>query len=398
MSIHVLWRGLPAAAVLVACRAAAAATGEPGAPPGVSPEELRRLEESLAPPAPAPASMPAGGLANPDLAVVLDVAGAAFTDDSLPVGAHDPAGNGFTFQQLELTLGAAADPFFRVDASLVFVPEGVEVEEAYATSLALPADLQVRAGQFLTRFGRQNPTHPHTWQFVDTPLVLGKFFGSEGQSGVGVEASWLAPLPWFVELVASANGSPAGVHAHAGEEPEEEEPHGIEDPGDLLYTAALKQFVPVGQDFGLLVGVSSQSGPGHDGRTAIHGVDLLLRYRPVASVDRAAVSLQVEALHRTREHDGRSLEDAGGYAQLAWSIDPTWETAVRYEYVSGLAADRDWPAGRRRAAAQLTFHPSHFTRLRLQVNRDDPTYRGSPIDSAFLQLELTAGAHRAHPY
>ena len=56
---------------------------------------------------------------------------------------------------------------------------GVEVEEAYLTTLALPANLQVRASQFLTRFGRLNSTHPHAWDFTDQPLVNGRFFGGE---------------------------------------------------------------------------------------------------------------------------------------------------------------------------------------------------------------------------
>ena len=53
------------------------------------------------------------------------------------------------------------DPYFRFDSNLVFSQFGVEIEEAYATTLDLPANLQVRAGQFLTRFGRINATHPH---------------------------------------------------------------------------------------------------------------------------------------------------------------------------------------------------------------------------------------------
>ena len=51
-------------------------------------------------------------------------------------GGHDPKLNGFNIQQIELTLGASIDPYFRGDANLVLVPEGgeikVEVEEAYA--------------------------------------------------------------------------------------------------------------------------------------------------------------------------------------------------------------------------------------------------------------------------
>lgn len=415
--VHIKWRGPVAAALLAVAGSAGAAEGEAGtappeprspAAPAVSPEEQRLLEESLGADAPAPAAAPAapgpssplGGL---DLSLILDASAAYFSvDEPQQLGAHDPALTGFDFGGLELSIGASADPFFRFDGNLVFLPTGVEIEEAYATTLALPANLQVRAGQFLTRFGRINATHPHTWQFVDQPLALGKFFGGEGSRGVGLEGSWLAPLPWFVELSAAANG-PSAAHDHDGEE-EAEAAHGVEDLGDLRYTTALKQFFPLGRDWGLLWGLSAQLGPdplGEGTRASIYGTDLRLRYRPVASPERAAVTLQVEGLHRDRRVGGVSLRDRGGYAQLVWSIDPAWETGVRYELVSGVEDDPaapGWTGLRRRASAQLTLFPSHFSRIRLQASRDEPTYRREEIWAAFLNLEVAVGAHGAHAY
>lgn len=112
---------------------------------------------------------------NPDLSFVLDVAGAAFSkDEPLQTGGHDPRVTGFNFQQLELAVGRSVDPYFRFDANIVFGLDGLEIEEAYTTTLDLPARLQVRAGEFFTRFGRLNSRHPHAWDFVDQPIVLGR--------------------------------------------------------------------------------------------------------------------------------------------------------------------------------------------------------------------------------
>ena len=109
----------------------------------------------------------------PNISIILDVAAAMFSDDdNLQGGAHDPNSNGFNLQQLELSLNKSVDPYFRFDSNIVFSLFGVEVEEAYATTIDLPWNLQVRAGQFLTRFGRINPTHPHSWDFVEPPLPL----------------------------------------------------------------------------------------------------------------------------------------------------------------------------------------------------------------------------------
>src|SRR5690606_8630759 len=124
-------------------------------------------------------------------------------DEHRQTGAHDPTRTGFNLQQLEMSLGSTVDPYFRFDSNLSFSLEGVEIEEAYATTLDLPARLQLRAGQFLWRFGRFNAPHPHVWHFVDQPFTLGRLFGGEGGRGLGVELSWLLPLPWFAEVVAS---------------------------------------------------------------------------------------------------------------------------------------------------------------------------------------------------
>ena len=126
---------------------------------------------------------------NPDISFITDVAAAYFSaDDPLMGGGHDPTKTGFNLQQLELYVSGAVDPYFRFDANLVFSQFGVEIEEVYATTLALPWNLQLRAGQFLTRFGRINNSHPHTWNFVDQMLVMGKFFGGGHLEGGNLHA------------------------------------------------------------------------------------------------------------------------------------------------------------------------------------------------------------------
>ncbi len=172
---------------------------------------------TVAPPTPTPADpVPAAAAApsaslNPDLSLIADVAGAWFSRKApLQSGEHDPRANGFVLQQLELAASAAVDPYFRFDSFIVFrLPRpgggegGVEIEEVTATTTALPGNLQLRVGQFLTRFGRFNPTHPHAWDFVDQPFMIGRLFGADGNRGLGVELTYQAPQPWFVELIGS---------------------------------------------------------------------------------------------------------------------------------------------------------------------------------------------------
>ena len=371
------------------------------------------IEAERPSPPPAPALAPAspavgsrlassGGLANPDIALILDTAGAWFsTPDNLQTGAHDPGRTGFNLQQLEMSLGASVDPFFRMDANIVFAQFGVEVEEAYATTLSFPANLQVRAGQFLTRFGRLNPTHPHSWSFADQPIISGKFFGGEGNRGLGAEISWLSPLPWYVELVASATDAAGACCARSYFGAED---LGVLTPLDMLTTVSLKQFFALSDDLSLMWGVTAQQGPnasGNGNRTEIYGTDLYLRYRPVASPKRDSLSLTVEAMVRRRQLPGLLLVDGGLYSQLVWKMNLRWETGCRYEWVTGTQddpLDPLWTSHRQRASGQLTFYPSHFSRLRLQGNYDVPTWRDEPIIAGFLALEVLIGAHGAHTY
>src|SRR5213592_192817 len=131
---------------------------------------------------------------------------------NIEVGDHDPQQRGFIARNTELAFDGAVDPYFEGFANIVFKLDNdnetdVEVEEAFMQTTNLPYNLQLKAGQFFAAFGRLNPTHPHTWEFVDTPLVNGLFLGPDGLRGVGAQTSWTLPLPWYSQLIfASQNG------------------------------------------------------------------------------------------------------------------------------------------------------------------------------------------------
>lgn len=380
--------------------------GDGGAAAELSPAELAELNASLAADAPEPTpatfdvALASVGNANPDISLILDVAGAYFSETPQMSGGHDPNHTGVTLQQLEMHVASSVDPFFKFDSNIVFAQFGVEIEEAYFTTLSLPANLQVRGGQFLTQFGRLNPTHPHSWAFLNQPLVNGKFFGSEGSRGLGAEISWLSPLPWYVEFVGSATEAVGECCARSFFGAED---LGIRTPADLLYTAALKQFFPISDDFSVMWGLSAQFGPnptGKDNRSELYGTDLYLRYRPTDSTDMASVSLQVEAIMRNRQVPHDVLRDAGGYADLVWRMTKEWETGARVDYVTGVdndPLDPAWTEARTRASLQASYYPSHFSRIRLQGLADHPAnedwYWG-----AMLGAEVVVGAHGAHAY
>jgi hypothetical protein len=382
------------------------------APRAWAQEDLEKADAaSAAAKAPPPPPTPDNILQsmNPDIALVTSVVAGWFSrDTNYQTGGHDPTKTGFQLQQVELSIQKVVDPYFRLDSFIVFGPEGVEVEEAYATTLSLPWNLQARAGQFLTRFGRINPTHPHAWDFIDQPFALGRVFGGEGNRGVGFELSYLMPLPWYVEILGSLTDPMGAGTARSF--------YGATDLVirslfDLQSTVALKQFFPLSADWSLAWGLSMAAGPnptGQDNRSEVYGTDVYLKYRPITRGGHTTISLQSEWFYRRRQVPDDVLQDLNGYAYLFWQFALRWGAAVRYESGSptwGMTGrnptdylDLYWTDHRHRTSANVTFWPSEFSRIRLQGSSDVLGWENRVTWAAFLALEVVVGVHGAHRF
>lgn len=338
------------------------------------------------------------------ISLIADFALSWFSDAPELSGGHDPAEFGFNLQGLELNLAGAVDPYFRFDGSILFTMEGVEIEEAYATAMALPGSFQLRAGQFLTNFGRANPTHLHAWNFALLPLGIAKFFGGDQLRGLGLEVSQILPLPWTVQWSLSAQNI-AGEYTGRSFLPSTDD---IEDFHHLSAAARLEQFFALSRSLDLLFGLSAIVGPGdlvNFKRSEIYGADLLLKLTPLTGAGGyKEVGWQSEGWLRRRHDDSSSLDDWAALSELYFSPSRFWRFAARYEIASGLEndpLDPDWTQTRQRASANISLMPTHFSRIRLEYVADNMPYRTelSPlVHMAFLQLELVAGAHGAHTY
>ncbi|MGM0557110.1 MAG: zinc-regulated TonB-dependent outer membrane receptor [Myxococcota bacterium] len=352
---------------------------------------------------------------NPEISLILDTTAAWFSSDNPDLrGGHDPSNIGFNLQGLELAVGAAVDPYFRFDSSILFSLFGVEIEEAYITTLSLPWKLQVRAGQFKTKVGRLNPTHVHSWKFVTQPLVNAKFFGGESLRGLGLEVSRLLPTPWFSEVLVSAQNV-AGDATGRSFIPA---PDAIESPLDLTLNTRLEQFFEFSSNTSLMWGLGWVVGRNKSGRgnvSEIYETDLFLKWRDATRGGRQEVGWQTEVMLRRRQVPLDVLQDWGGYTHVYYSPSKYWEFGTRYEYVAGIAIDDSgetaagdpldpaWTEPRQRGAINASWMPSHFSRLRLEYQLDYLPYRDaagvdSLVHQTFLQLEVVAGAHGTHDY
>src|ERR1043166_2327639 len=135
---------------------------------------------------------------------------------NIEVGDHDPQQRGFNLRSAEIAVDGAVDPYFEGFANIVLKLDNnneteIELEEAFLQTTGLPFGLQVKGGQFFDAFGRINATHPHTWEFADSPLVNGRLLGPDGLRGVGAQVSWTLPTPWYAQLIFAVQNGRGGT-------------------------------------------------------------------------------------------------------------------------------------------------------------------------------------------
>lgn len=343
-----------------------------------------------------------GNEANPAISVILDTAGAWFQRDShYRQGGHAPSQTGPAIQGAELAFSTSIDPYFSLDVA--FGMFHLHLEEAYLTTTSLPLNLQLRAGKFKSAIGRHNPVHLHSWKFVNQPLANEWLFGAEGMSLPGLELSWMIPIPWYAVLTGSIQMGSAGVFKSPTIENGE--------PGwsDFIYPVRLVQYFDLTPDILFQVGANivtgrSDVGPESGNRAYAYGTDFVLKWRPTGEGDSGYASLmwETEAWFRQMEVPGTVWNDAGGYSALVAGLSKSLEASIRMEIwrqISGGRAVNRFRYGvdAFQFSTAISYLPSHFSRIRLQHNVSSIN-EFETSHSVFLQMEVSGGAHRAHPF
>jgi len=350
--------------------------------------------------------------------------------DHIEVGDHDPQQRGFNARNIELAFDGAVDPYFEGFANIVFKLDNdneteVEVEEAFMQTTNLPFGLQLKGGQFFAAFGRINPTHPHTWDFADDPLVHGRLLGSDGLRGVGAQISWTLPTPWYSQLILAAQngqGNTGFSFRNPGEDgifyDRETIDRVISGLQDFAWIPRWENSVDLSPTQVVLAGVSGAFGPNDTGtntRTQIYGADLFYKWKSAhAEGGFPFVKWQSEFMYR-RFEAGRGMNDSfpvaetfhdwGMYSQVLWGFRKGWVAGIRGDYLhmqdSRFTDDPDRQS-RWRISADLTWYPTEFSKLRLQYNHDflesNFFLSDREVDSVFLQFEFILGAHGAHKF
>jgi hypothetical protein len=417
----------------------------PGASPGVLPGDFPTTDTSVVRSAPETISTTGAGASltqpitigsskaymNISLDSVFALAYSSAADlHNIEVGDHDPQQRGFNARNTELAFDGAVDPYFQGFANVVFLLDNdnqteVELEEAFLQTTSLPYNLQLKGGQFFADFGRLNPTHPHTWEFVDTPLVNGLFLGPDGLRGVGAQASWTLPLPWYSQLIfASQNGrgSTGFSFRNPGDDgmffdriTTDREARGLQ---DFVWIPRFENSFNLSDTQTVLAGVSGAFGSNETGansRTQIYGADLLYKWKSShADAGFPFVKWQTEFMYRRYEAGhgandsfpvAETFHDWGFYSQVLWGFKKGWTAGIRGDYVhmqDSMYTDDLDRQSRWRLTADLTWYPTEFSKIRLQYNQDflkeNFFLSAREVESVFLQWEFILGSHGAHKF
>ncbi|MBZ2190175.1 TonB-dependent receptor [Alcanivorax sp. JB21] len=388
----------------------------------------------------------AGTQFNPQISVILD--GVYYNrsrDVEAPAGfegghdhghdhGDDGLSEGFNLRETEITLSASIDNYLDGVVTLALEGDsGIEVEEAYLLTRTLPAGLQVKAGRFLSDIGYINRQHPHDWLFVDRPLVSELLFGEHGLQDNGLQLAWLAPTPFYSRLGVEVLQGQEGFASYIGEDDFEEKS------GPRLVTAFAKVSPDTGFNHATQFGISGgyadafQRQEEHssgrvenvDGNAWFAGVDAVYKYDAGGQQGHGNWVIQGEYYFREVEADYANI-DGGGvlldeffsrsrqdglYVQAVYGVAPRWNAGLRAEAV-GLKNKSLEANGARnnfesfdtsyRYAAQVSFAPTEFSRLRAQVNYNDFAHDdGDHAHDAWefmLQYNVSLGAHGAHQF
>ena len=392
------------------------------------------------PPAPAPAVTSSTGGApqtlfrgaqslNPDMSAILDAdfgwqrrAPQLLSGDDTDLHAEGTRhAVGFTAQEVELAFSAIVDPYLKGEVYLT-IPnlEGIEVEEAFATSTSLPWNLQIKGGSFRSAFGRQNGQHLHVQDFTRRPLINAAFLGADGMRGPGVQLSWLAPLPFFLTLYGEAFSLGGDAADQTGALPQPVASFGADRSTRPTLAAEAKAFFPLGESWSVYSGLNFASGKspgvslGDAGTTGVgreaqlYGADVYLKWKPInVAQGYESIAFQAEAIVR-HFGSGDGLEDewdGGAYAQIVAQFARRWFVGVRGDVVG--VPSSSVLARAERVGLSLTFQGSEFSRVRGYLEAEHATAPSSAFlpqampqwaPAAYLQLEFSIGAHGAHPY
>lgn len=294
--------------------------------------------------------------------------------------------------EVEIAANAAIDPYARADFFFAFHKEEGEdefhavLEEAYLTSLGLPAGLQIKAGRFRITFGKTNLIHLHALGYIDIPNVVENYFG-EGLIDEGISLNWLIPNPldFYQDVTFEITRGPAVNRSFT-----------LSDKNNFLYTGHLKNFWDLSDNSTLEFGLSAAIGNNNFSRsTKLAGVDITYKWKPLQFNTYQSFELQSEWLWSNRQiTSSENIKSIGGYLYTSLQVAKRWFLGNRFDYSNHPDDDTFIERG---ISGIAGWYATEFQKIELQLKHT--TSNGfDPYNQLMLRSVFVIGAHGAHQY
>lgn len=315
--------------------------------------------------------------------------------EELAAGHHDPIRrDGVTIQNLEFSLSGRLNKYNEFFVTVAGAVDGNDhfdpiFEEAFWKFKNIPGGFELRLGRVYNRFGIQNTYHPHGFDWVDQYLVNTRMLGDDSLTTLGVELTWVAPLPWTSQFDLAVGRAPSH-EGHAHHEGEEEPRYAADESyfndDDILTVLNWTNVINYNDFHQFRAGASGAWGDNLSGyRTSVYGAHFeyqwrengfepggrYFRLRSEAMTNRFRVEDEID--------DTRSPEtqqDFGCYLSALYGFGNNFEAGLRGEFVSGNSETGQ--DSRFRVSPGLTWYANkaRTMRLRLQYNYDNSNTRG----------------------
>ena len=373
---------------------------------------------------------------NPAISVILDGGYANYEGDPEDYelagfalgGEAEPPGAGFTIGHTEVNVSANIDSNFFGKLTFALVEEEgarvTELEEAYIETISLGNGFRVRGGKFFSSISYLNQQHEHAWDFRDAPLIYRGLFGKHYIDD-GLQVNWIAPTDMFIELgveLLAGAGYPAGgeqnnigastIYLSLGGD--------ISDSSSWLAGVSRWEATDITREYG---GHAHGGGEEEDiefeGDSDITALYAVYKWAPSGNFREERFKLQFEMF--SREDQGSvtieemtgpetstlDSEQEGWYLQAIYGWSPFWNAGIRYDSLEsdntgndtmvldevGLLDGGHDPS---RTSVMVEWVPSEFSRVRVQLSRDESTAVAD--DQLHVQYTYSLGAHGAHTY
>ncbi len=351
------------------------------------------------------------------------------------LGEVGPPVRGLSLGESELAFAANIDHHFRGTLIASISPDNnsAGIEEGYIQTLSISNGFTIKAGRFFSAVGYHNQIHAHAWDFADAPLANKVFLGNQLNED-GIQFKWVAPTDLYIDVgleLGRGRQFPGGpdrgrnkngfgssnLFTHAG--------------GDIgastAWQAGLSYLSTSPQDrsYNDMDATGTTVSNSFSGRSRLWVLDGILKWAPNRNNTYTNFKLQGEYFRRSEDGSlsydttaaslgpqtgGFASRQSGWYLQGVYQFVPQWRVGYRRDRLdsgtTGLGASGaltvvDFPILTKyspsRNTLMLDWNPSEFSRIRLQLARDQSRL-GATDNQVLLQYIMSLGAHGAHKF